>query len=326
VSVRSVVIGIILLIGVFLAVAGIYYAVQSEFWKDLSAEQQQISTQGTEEDNKKPEADAGNLPTFDIVRVDPEGTAVIAGRGVPGAEISVLAGGKVIATETINSGGEWAVVVETPLDEGPQELTLSMKLPDGTIVEGEQKVVIAVPDRPDRNPLVVLGDSEGGSRILQNPDSVNIGQTLVIEAIDYDEKGNVVFSGRGDPGKVVRVYVDNQLVGEDIADPNGRWSVTPTITITPGVHNLRADQLDSEGLVTARIELPFEREDPAKLADFPGRVIVQPGNSLWRLSRRLYGRGILYTVIYQANKDQIRDPDLIYPGQVFETPEPEDAE
>ncbi|HCR67353.1 MAG TPA: hypothetical protein DIW38_12725, partial [Oceanicaulis sp.] len=54
-----------------------------------------------------------------------------------------------------------------------------------------------------------------------------------------------------------------------------------------------------------------------------GRVIVQPGNSLWRIARRLYGEGLQYTVIYEANRDQIRDPNLIYPGQVFSAPEDE---
>ena len=49
-------------------------------------------------------------------------------------------------------------------------------------------------------------------------------------------------------------------------------------------------------------------------------MIIQPGNNLWRLSRQVYGKGIQYTVIYEANKDQIRDPDLIYPGQVFVMP------
>ena len=52
----------------------------------------------------------------------------------------------------------------------------------------------------------------------------------------------------------------------------------------------------------------------------PGHVVIQPGNNLWRISRVIYGRGIEYTVIYQANRDQIRDPDLIYPGQIFLTP------
>jgi nucleoid-associated protein YgaU len=51
-----------------------------------------------------------------------------------------------------------------------------------------------------------------------------------------------------------------------------------------------------------------------------GKIVIQPGNSLWRISRVIYGRGVEYTVIYDANKDQIRNPNLIYPGQIFATP------
>ena len=48
---------------------------------------------------------------------------------------------------------------------------------------------------------------------------------------------------------------------------------------------------------------------------------VQPGNSLWRIARRVYGDGPKYTEIYEANRSQIKDPDLIYPGQIFRLPE-----
>ena len=49
-------------------------------------------------------------------------------------------------------------------------------------------------------------------------------------------------------------------------------------------------------------------------------MIIQPGNNLWRIASRVYGSGLRYTEIYQANADQIRDPNLIYPGQVFGLP------
>jgi nucleoid-associated protein YgaU len=52
-----------------------------------------------------------------------------------------------------------------------------------------------------------------------------------------------------------------------------------------------------------------------------GRIVIQPGNNLWRISRVLYGTGSKFTTLYEANKDQIRNPNLIYPGQVFRTPE-----
>ena len=52
-----------------------------------------------------------------------------------------------------------------------------------------------------------------------------------------------------------------------------------------------------------------------------GAVIIRRGDSLWRISRRVYGRGIRYSTIYLANQEQIRDPDRIWPGQVFRVPD-----
>jgi nucleoid-associated protein YgaU len=61
-----------------------------------------------------------------------------------------------------------------------------------------------------------------------------------------------------------------------------------------------------------------------------GSVIIRRGDNLWRISRRVYGRGVRFSTIYEANSDQIKDPDRIWPGQVFsvprETPEGEVAD
>ena len=129
-------------------------------------------------------------------------------------------------------------------------------------------------------------------------------------------------------GEVVhRIPVGNEDVevrlgpqGRAEGDGDGRWSLTPDSTVAPGLYTLRADSVDAGGQVLARVSTPFSRAQP--LADMrPGSfVVVQPGNSLWRLARRTYGSGFSYTVIYDANKDQIGDPDLIFPGQIFALP------
>ena len=69
----------------------------------------------------------------------------------------------------------------------------------------------------------------------------------------------------------------------------------------------------------ARVEIPFTL-DPSQADMPPGSVTVVKGNSLWRIARRVYGEGTMYTQIYAANTDQIKNPDLIYPGQVFSVP------
>jgi nucleoid-associated protein YgaU len=53
----------------------------------------------------------------------------------------------------------------------------------------------------------------------------------------------------------------------------------------------------------------------------PTTLIIKRTDNLWRISRQLYGKGIRWSTIYQANKDQIRNPRWIYPGQVFVLPE-----
>jgi len=90
--------------------------------------------------------------------------------------------------------------------------------------------------------------------------------------------------------------------------------------VAPGLHRLRVDQVDPSGKVLARVETPFSRAESVTTLPEEVAVVVQPGNSLWRIARRIYGEGIDYTVIYQANQEQIRDPDLIYPGQIFVVP------
>ncbi|TIS32620.1 MAG: LysM peptidoglycan-binding domain-containing protein, partial [Mesorhizobium sp.] len=57
-----------------------------------------------------------------------------------------------------------------------------------------------------------------------------------------------------------------------------------------------------------------------KLEHADGAVIIRRNDTLWRISRRVYGHGVRYSTIYLANQDQIRNPDRIWPGQVFKVP------
>lgn len=143
--------------------------------------------------------------------------------------------------------------------------------------------------------------------------------------------GDVQLAGRGLGGEFVRVYVNNRPIQTVRIAEDGGWS-TDLPDVESGVYTLRIDQLDAEGRVTSRFETPFHREDPAVLAvafaaQAPERgvraqiITVQPGYTLWGIAKRTYGDGILYVRVFEANRRQIRNPDLIYPGQVFSLPE-----
>ena len=262
-------------------------------------------------------------PSFDIVRVDPRGTAVVAGRGAPGSRVALLAGEREIAAVDVDDSGDWVLIIEQPLPVGSVELSLLMTTASGQEIRSQQIVVVAVPETRDRTPLVVLGRPGEASQVLQGPfDGVATGP-LALETVDYDDSGAVIFAGRATPGQTVRVLADGEMIGQTTADADGRWTLEAGARFGPGLYDLQVDMVDADGRVTAVIALPFERAstEQALAARAEGRVVVQPGNSLWRIARRLYGDGFQYTVIYQANRDQIRDPDLIYPGQVFAAPE-----
>jgi nucleoid-associated protein YgaU len=64
------------------------------------------------------------------------------------------------------------------------------------------------------------------------------------------------------------------------------------------------------------------QSDPVAAAPTPVTVTVQPGFTLWGIAQERWGDGVLYVQVFEANKDKIKDPDLIYPGQVFSMPEP----
>lgn len=262
------------------------------------------------------------LPSFDIVRVDRSGYAVIAGRAKPGSDVTVYANDEELAKLPAEPDGTWVVATDTPLDAGPVELRLEMTTEDGVVVRSEDTIVIYVPEQEGDLPLVLRTTPGGATEVLQEPSARPEGLgPLSLDVIDYDDTGAVIFSGRATPGRVVELYINRRLIGRIAADDEGRWTIAPEVQIEPGVYQLLVIQLDETGRPEYAIELPFQRERPDDIVMRDGRVVVQPGNSLWRIARSAYGRGSQYTVIYAANAAQIRNPDLIYPGQIFDVPE-----
>ena len=128
----------------------------------------------------------------------------------------------------------------------------------------------------------------------------------------------------------MRVYLNNRpLVDAEIGE-GGQWR-TELPDVDTGTYTLRVDELDSEGSVVSRAETPFRREavEAIQALDTAPRtelapvslITVQPGNTLWGIAREKYGEGLLYVRVFEANNDRIRNPDLIYPGQIFTVPD-----
>ncbi len=311
----------VIVIFVLLVVLGFVAFKAAERFKLIEPANQEQATAPPEK--VRTEAPSPSLPSFDIVRVDRTGYAVIAGRAAPGSKVVIYANDAPIAEANAEADGTWAISTETPLEEGSVELTLEMTSPDGGSIKSDQTIIIYVPQREGDRPLVLRTTPGGATEVLQEPRDEGVGMgPLSLETIDYDEQGAVIFAGRAEPGRVVQLFANKQFVGQATAESDGRWRLTATMP--PGVYTLHVIQLDENGRPAYAIELPFERASLSEIELRDGKVIVQPGNSLWRIARRVYGRGVQYTIIYEANADQIRDPNLIYPGQIFEVPESPD--
>ena len=176
-------------------------------------------------------------------------------------------------------------------------------------------------------PKVLIADKDG-VRVVQSDDNLDQ-DAIALDAISYDEDGQVMLSGRSNPMAYLRIYLDNAPVLLVRPDDEGNWK-TLLSNVDPGVYTLRIDQVNAAGKVVSRLETPFKKESPQKLLTHIqdtkteariNVVTVQPGYTLWAIARKRYGRGILYVRVFEANRDKIRDPDLIYPGQVFDLPD-----
>lgn len=323
----------VIIIVLLLIVLGFIGWKAAERFKIIEGPQDEVSDAASTDagaDAEDPQADREPaLPSFDIVRVDRTGYAVIAGRAKPGSTVTIHANDEELATTTAESDGSWVISTDTPLDAGPVELSVSMTTDDGLTVRSEETILIYVPERPGDAPLVLRTTPGGATEVLQDPRDMPEGMgPLTLDVIDYDESGAVIFSGRAEPNRIVQLFINRQLLGQAPSDDEGRWTIAPAqdARVAPGVYQLLVIQLDAEGRVAYAIEVPFERATADQIQLRDGKVIVQPGNSLWRIARRAYGRGAQYTIIYEANEDQIRDPDLIFPGQIFDVPDTEDEE
>ncbi|WP_240791539.1 MULTISPECIES: LysM peptidoglycan-binding domain-containing protein [Sulfitobacter] len=184
----------------------------------------------------------------------------------------------------------------------------------------------AAPAQPSAPAPVLKSTAEGVERLDTAPPQVMT--NVALDTIGYSDQGDVQLAGRAQPDtSEVRVYLNNNAVISLPVDQEGRWR-GDLPNVDEGVYTLRVDELSRAGDVTSRVETPFKRESPEVLAAATeglsgplSAVTVQKGDTLWAISRERYGDPLLYVKVFEANSGNIRDPDLIYPGQVFDLPE-----
>jgi nucleoid-associated protein YgaU len=178
-------------------------------------------------------------------------------------------------------------------------------------------------------PAIVVAGADG-LRVLQDGDAASqagADSVTQLDAISYDALGALTLAGRGPAATTLRVILDGREIQTGQTDASGQWSLDLS-DVAPGTYDLRIEHLDASGQVVGQFETPFRREDPARIRDNPmladpssSVIAVQRGFTLWGIAEANFGSGFLYVQIFEENRGAIRDPDLIYPGQIFALPD-----
>ncbi|MDC1268870.1 LysM peptidoglycan-binding domain-containing protein [Amylibacter sp.] len=254
-------------------------------------------------------------PSFDLVRVEEDGSAIIAGSAKPNSEVRLLVDGKELEVVEADSSGTFAILTTIPSGKDPLELQLE-DTNDNTIKSSD--TVLVIPNKVDESkaPKIVIAEASGDIIVQDQNELAPTIQPLSLDTINYAASGDVILAGRASSEQIVRIYVDNKpVVLGEVTD--GKWHFEIP-NIEEGIYTLRVDAINDKGKVVDRVESPFQR---VILEMQKGQATIQPGFTLWKLAELKYGFGMRYVQIFEANRNSIKDPDLIYPGQVFKIPE-----
>lgn len=494
---------------------------------------QDAAEQATNDVAATSDADAAPItPAFDVLRVEPNGSAVIAGKTTGNSKVEIVSGGKVIAETKAESNGDFVAILETPLAAGAHELVLRATGENGKSTESEETATVSIPDQEGGDLLAMVTTPGKASRLLTVPEGAQAittetesssatpaaeaaatteaatseapaaaptpdattdtpvaasgtettpasqaetaaapaadNATIQVSAVEF-EGSKIFVAGTATAGSKVRALINETVIGESTAEASGNFVIEGSVDLPVGSHTVTAEALDADGKVVVRVRVPFERPDAhqatvaaqstapssqapqapqdneatkldrskftslrddvkkafdiltslyaegkrptldevtaalssnrlsvASLSEFkanpetigtfsaftadiaskaqqlvsvfqelpaeisavrfalPGleprvaallieepkvegtgpttleqaplaasdsAVIIRRGDTLWQISRRVYGQGVRYTTIYLANQDQIKNPDFIEPGQIFGVPD-----
>ncbi|HEY5331721.1 MAG TPA: LysM peptidoglycan-binding domain-containing protein [Acidobacteriaceae bacterium] len=304
--------------------------------------------------------DTASVPAFDIVRVEPDGDAVIAGRTAPGAPVELLRGNEVLGRVVADRNGEF-VLVPPRLPSGSYQIALRAKRPDGSEATSERSAAVTVEPRSVGQLTNLPKPLDEAVTVPSKPVAPSSqAKSIVLETVAAGKDGKVTVRGHAGAGAAINLYLNDTFVTSATTGADKNFSVTINEGVRPGRYRVRLEEVDpSSAAIVAHAEQQFEVAEPEAIAAGPLQATVSdqndkveggkpqmamassvvaarspsdvivprittatvtPGDSLWRISQQSYGAGDLYQLIVRANRGKIRNPDLIYPKQIFVLP------
>ncbi|MDA9522291.1 peptidoglycan-binding protein LysM [Bradyrhizobium sp. CCBAU 11434] len=230
-----------------------------------------------------PVADTG--PRFDVARVDDHGeAAVIAGQAAPGAKVELLRDGQPLDSVVADASGQF-VMTPPKLPAGNYELALRAKAPDGSVTQSSRTMPVTIAEAAPPPARVAVAAKPEAKPQEAKP----------------DDKPEVVAS----------------LPAPRLASTPERSAARPRM-MGPSKPKSMARVPATSAIVAAASPAEVLNTAPAEAS---GSRVISKGDSLWALSRLAYGDGARYAVIFNANREKIRNPNLIYPGQTVLVPQ-----
>jgi LysM repeat protein len=137
-----------------------------------------------------PSPPAAPSPSFDVVRLNPLGNTVIAGRAAPNADVSVRDGEAEIGRARADSRGEWVIIPDKPLSPGKHDLSIEAHGPDGKVAKSENKVTFDVPETKRAAPEVATTGTTSPPPAAVAPGVVTVQRGGTLWAIARDSLGS----------------------------------------------------------------------------------------------------------------------------------------
>ena len=294
--------------------------------------------------------------TIDLARVKPDGAAVFAGTAAPNAKIRIFEGDILLGETIANANGEWVIVLEKSLAAGQHLISVGMERNDGTTEMADRSLAVEIYKDTETKPLVALLPETATEMpvLIQSPDDMDAAKpaaasseaavaeaalpktaeansvkaqaksqiaALVPSAIVWRDASRILISGKSRGGVRVAVNDAKGQFGEALVLADGAWQVSGSLDMDIAVNHLRFTLFDDANHTIGRYDLPIKARDLAKGQDGSPLIVVNKGDMLWRIAYHQLGEGIKYVDIVRRNEQDIIDPDLIYPKQIFAVPQ-----
>ena len=299
--------------------------------------------------------------TIDLARVKPDGAAVFAGTAAPNTKIRIFEGDILLGETIANANGEWVIVLEKSLAAGQHLISVAMERSDGTTEMADRSLAVEIYQDTETKPLVALLPETATEVpvLIQSPDDVDktksaataseatASGTIVADAAEaapakpqaksqiaasqiaalapsaivWRDASRILMSGTSRGGVRVTVNDAKGQFGEALVLADGAWQVAGSLDMDIAVNQLRFALFDDANQIIARYDLPVKARDLAKGQDGSPLVVVNKGDMLWRIAYHQLGEGVKYVDIVRRNQQDIADPDLIYPKQIFAVPQ-----